>query len=122
MARILVIDDDPGMRKALKSFLERSEYEVSVASDGRAALNLHQACPMDLIITDILMPEKDGFETIIEFQQHFPRVKIIAISGGGEIGENTYLDCARAMGAEKAFAKPFKFQELLKAVRELLFK
>jgi DNA-binding response OmpR family regulator len=120
MIRILVIDDDINIREMLKECLERAEYEVLVASDGKAALTLHSANPVDLIITDIVMPEKDGLEIIMEFRRRFPAVKVIAISGGGKIGANEYLNIAKVLGATKTFSKPFELRELLAAVRELL--
>ena len=120
MIRILVIDDDINIREMLKECLERAEYEVLVASDGKAALKLHSANPVDLIITDIVMPEKDGLEIIMEFRRRFPAVKVIAISGGGKIGANEYLNIAKGLGATKMFSKPFELRELLAAVRELL--
>ena len=120
MARILVIDDDPQIRDVLKQFLEREGYEVAVAPDGNAGLRLHRADSAGLLITDIVMPEKEGLETIMEFRHHFPAVPIIAVSGGGKNGPQDYLNPARALGAQKTFSKPFDFQELLAAVRELL--
>jgi DNA-binding response OmpR family regulator len=120
MIRILVIDDDINIREMLKECLERAEYEVLVASDGKAALKLHSANPVDLIITDIVMPEKDGLEIIMEFRRRFPAVKVIAISGGGKIGANEYLNIAKGLGVTKTFSKPFELRELLAAVRELL--
>jgi DNA-binding response OmpR family regulator len=120
MARILVIDDDPQVQDMLKQFLERAGYEVGVAPDGNAGLILHRAHPADLIITDIVMPGKEGLETIMECRRDFPAVRIIAISGGGKIGPHDYLNTARAMGAQRTFSKPFDLQELLAAVRELL--
>jgi DNA-binding response OmpR family regulator len=120
MIRILVIDDDIKIREMLKQYLERAEYEVLIAPDGKAALKLHSANPVDLIITDIVMPEKDGLETIMELRRRFPAVKVIAISGGGKIEANEYLDIAKAMGVTRTFSKPFELRELLAAVRELL--
>jgi DNA-binding response OmpR family regulator len=120
MARILVIDDDLQIREMLTQFLKRAEYEVLAAPDGKTALKLHHATPVDLIITDIIMPEKEGLETIMEFRRHFPAVKIIAISGGGKIGVKEYLDIAEGLGAQKTFSKPFELKELLEAVGEIL--
>jgi DNA-binding response OmpR family regulator len=122
MARILVIDDDPQVREMIKQLLERAKYEVGVAPDGNAGVKIHQSDPADLIITDIVMPEKEGLETIMQFRRHFPAVRIIAISGGGKIGPHDYLNTAKAMGAQKTFAKPFDLLELLAAVREVLQK
>jgi len=122
MARILVIDDDPQVRDMLKQVLERAEYEVGVAPGGNVGVKIHQSDPADLIITDIVMPGKEGLETIMEFRRYFPAVRIIAISGGGKTGPHDYLNIAKAMGAQKTFAKPFDLPELLSAVRELLQK
>jgi len=120
MARILVIDDDLQIREMLTQFLKRAEYEVLAAPDGKAALKLLHATPIDLIITDIIMPEKEGLETIMEFRRDFPSLKVIAISGGGKIGANEYLNIAKALGAQRTFSKPFELKELLEAVGELL--
>jgi len=120
MTRILAIDDDIQIREMLKQFFERAGYEVLVAPDGKEALKLHQANPVNLIITDIVMPEKEGLETIMEFQRRSPEVKIIAISGGGKIAANEYLNLAKVLGAQKTFSKPFELKKLLEEVRELL--
>jgi len=120
MTRILAIDDDIEIREMLKQLLERAGYEVLLAPDGKEALKLHQSNPVDLIITDIVMPEKEGLETIVEFHRQSPRVKIIAISGGGKIDANQYLTLAEMLGAQKTFSKPFELKKLLEEVRELL--
>jgi len=83
MARILLIDDDAPVRRTLRKMLERQGYEVEEAPDGKAGLTLYQENPADLIITDLIMPEMEGIETIMELRRRFPDVKIIAMSGGG---------------------------------------
>ena len=120
MGRILVIDDDIEVREMLKQYFERAGYDVLVAADGKAATSLQHESPADLVITDIVMPEKEGLETIMEFRRDFPSVKVIAISGGGKIEANKYLTIARALGAQKTFAKPFELKEVLEEVRKLL--
>jgi DNA-binding response OmpR family regulator len=120
MPRILVIDDDTQIREMLTQFLEKAGYEILAAPNGLAALKLQQAQPADLIITDLIMPEKEGLETIREFRRNFPMVRIIAISGGGMIGPDEYLSIAKKLGAYKTFSKPLELRELLEAVRELL--
>jgi len=120
MTRILAIDDDIEIREMLQQLLERAGYEVLVAPDGKEALKLHHVKPVNLIITDIVMPEKEGLETIMEFQRQSPGVKIIAISGGGKIEANEYLNLAKMLGAQKTFSKPFELKKLLVEVRELL--
>ncbi len=118
--RILVIDDEEQMRSMLRLMLEDEGFEVSEAPDGKVALWIYKEKPSDLIITDLLMPEKEGIETIMELKKNFPDVKVIAISGGGKGGLKTYLDLARKSGADSALAKPFEKEELLKAVKGLL--
>ncbi len=120
MPRILVIDDDVHVREILKQFFEMAGYEVLIAENGKEALRIHRSTPGDLIITDIFMPEKEGLETIMEFRRNYPLLKIIAISGGGNIGGKEYLKTAKALGAQKTFSKPLDFQELLRTVGEIL--
>jgi len=120
MARILIIEDDDQTRSMLRQVLEREGYEVVDAPDGREGIRLYRGKPTDLIITDIIMPEKEGIETIMELKRDFPDVKIIAMSGGGRIGPDEYLHVAKKLGAQRTFAKPVEREEMLKAIRELL--
>lgn len=120
MKRILVIDDEPQLRAMLKRFLEMEGYEVAVAADGREALRLYAGQPADVVITDLIMPEKEGIETIKELKENYPAVKIIAMSGGGRMGPETYLSLAGKLGAQRTFTKPFELRALGDAVRELL--
>ena len=94
MKRILVVDDEDEIRMMLRQILEMEGYEVSDAANGRMAVNLFRNDPTDLIITDIIMPEKDGIETITELRRDYPDVKIIAITGGGRIGSENHLSNA----------------------------
>ena len=120
MAKILIIDDEPQVRAMLRQMLEREKFEVMDASDGKEGIRLYRENPADLIITDIIMPEKEGLETIIELKKDYPDVKIIAISGGRRIEPGEYLQLAEILGAIKTFKKPVKRDELLEAVREIL--
>ena len=120
MARILIIDDDAMIRDLLVQILEREGYETVTASGGKDGIKTHRENPADLIITDLLMPEKDGLETIMELRRNSQDVKIIAMSGGGKIDPKTYLQIAKTMGAIETIAKPFHLRELLKTVQELL--
>lgn len=120
MKRILVIDDDVQMRQMLKQMLERQGYEVVEASDGKQGLALYRQTPTDLIITDIIMPEKEGVEMILELKRDFPDVKIIAISGGAR---DIDAQCCLAYVESKVsrtFIKPFNREELLEAIQNLL--
>lgn len=119
MKRILVIDDDNQTRQMLRQALERAGYSVVEARDGAEGLRHYQENPVDLVITDILMPEKEGLETIQELRERFPSVKIIAISGGGRTGKLDFLHVAEKLGALRTLHKPFPLQELLDAVRDL---
>jgi len=83
-------------------------------------VKMHRENPMDLVITDIIMPEKEGLEIITEFRREYPSVKLIAISGGGRIGPANYLKMAKLLGAERTFAKPVDTSQLLSAIEELL--
>lgn len=120
MGRIMIVEDDTAVRELLRDILERAGHEVIVAQNGKVAISLYKNSPADLIITNILMPEKEGLETIQELHREDPGVKIIAISGGGQIGPADYLEVARRFGAMRTFSKPFDRKELLKAVDELL--
>jgi len=120
MALILIIDDDTEIREVLRQILERAGYEVMEASDGREGINLYRERQADLIITDIVMPKKDGLETITDLKVEFPGSKIIAISGGGRLDPKPYLELAEGFGADRLLTKPFGHEELLEAVQALL--
>ena len=120
MARILIIDDEAMILDLLVNILEREGYETITASGGKDGIKIHRENPADLIITDLIMPEKEGIETIMELCRDFQDVKIIAMSGGGKADPETYLQIAKTIGAIKTIAKPFDRKELLKTVREIL--
>ena len=121
MSRILIIDDDDQMRMMLKQTLERAGYEVIDAPDGDKGIQLMRETSADLVITDLIMPEKDGMETVIELKREFPDIKIIAVSGGSRaIDPRDYLHYATQAGAMKTFTKPFDPKEILEAIIELL--
>ncbi|MFN2644436.1 MAG: response regulator [Burkholderiales bacterium] len=121
MRRILVIDDSQDTRELMQLLLEHAGYTVEVAPDGAAGLRAQHARPADLVITDIFMPKQDGIETIAELRRTYPDLKVIAISGGGEVVKNPgYLRTAREIGAHAVLAKPFEIGELLRTVQEVL--
>ena len=119
-ARILVIDDDPQIVNLLQQTLEAGRYEVAGAYDGNRGLKLFRDNPVDLVIVDLIMPEKEGMETIQELRGDFPETKIIVISGGGRMRPDPLLSAAQSLGADRAFSKPFYPHEVLRTVRELL--
>lgn len=120
MAKILVFDDEPSILLMIKKILEKAGHEVEVALNGREGLELFEKNKPDLLITDIIMPEKEGLETIFELRRKHPDLKIIAISGGGRIGPDGYLPGAKLLGANITFSKPLVPKEFLQAVTKLL--
>ena len=104
----------------LRQMLEREGYEIMDAPGGKEGLKLYRENPIDLIITDIIMPDKEGIEIIMVLRRQFPDVKIIAISGGGRLDPEQYLRIAKSLGVQYTLAKPVEREELFKAVRDLL--
>ena len=119
MARVLVIEDDPVVRTYLVAVLTRSGHQVGQAANGKEGVQVFSAEPFDVVITDIIMPEKDGIETILDLRRSHPGLKVIAISGGGRSTPDNYLHSATLLGADRAIRKPFTNEEILKAVDEL---
>lgn len=115
MATILIIDDQESIRALLRTTLEAAGHEVREASNCRIGLDLYRQKPTDLVITDILMPELNGLDMILELTREFLDAKVIAISGSGE-GKHT-LDHAKLLGARRTFRMPFSLPQLLGAVR-----
>lgn len=120
MARILVIDDDDDVRAMLCLTLTQSGHSVIEARNGKEGLQQFAHANADLVITDIVMPEKEGLEVLMELRKKQPPVKIIAISGGGRQNTSDYLHVAKLMGASKVLAKPFSSDALIAAISELL--
>ena len=120
MARILVIDDEELARFTVRKYLESAGYSVIEARDGDEGLALHDEDPCALVITDIIMPEKEGLETILALRRSDPDLPIIAISGGGREGYPGYLEAAQPFGANHTLAKPFSQDDLLGVVESCL--
>jgi YesN/AraC family two-component response regulator len=120
MVKILLVDDEDTVRNVLSLLLETAGYDVQQACDGNHALESFRNRPVDLIITDIVMPGKEGLELIRSFLQIDPGAKIIAISGGGRGSSHEYLELARRFGAQYALAKPFSRDEVLAAVNMVM--
>ncbi|MEI6392844.1 MAG: response regulator [Verrucomicrobiota bacterium] len=118
--RILLTDDDEPLRSVLRRSLERSGYEVREAGTGDAALRLLANAPADLIITDIVMPGMEGIEFILSLRKTHPGLPVIAMSGGGRIEANRYLEMARVCGVAKILPKPFDLEQLIAMVQELI--
>ena len=117
--RILVIDDDDQIRELIREVLERGGHTVFEADNGDAGIKMVGAETVDVVVTDIIMPDKDGLETITELRKSHPEIKIIAISGGGRRVNRDYLPTAQAFGADRVLYKPFRPQEVVQAVNEV---
>ncbi len=119
MKQILIIDDESQIRCMLNKMLEKEGFSVITASDGKEGMNLFNKWPADLVITDIIMPDKEGIELIMELRQHSD-VPIIAMSGGGLSSPFEYLELAKLLGANAVFEKPIHRKELLNVVNKAL--
>jgi CheY-like chemotaxis protein len=117
--RVLVVDDDADMRLTLKLALELAGYGVEVAANGREALDRQKSSPAEVMITDIFMPDADGFEAIDAFRKHFPKTKIVVVSGGAQFSKRDYLPDAALIGADATLQKPFEIDTLLQTLRTL---
>ena len=120
MSKILVIDDDDIMNGMIVQLLTESGYEAEGVEDGNQGLARFGSRTFDLVVTDIIMPEKEGLETISSIRRINKKVPIIAISGGGKLGPEQYLHMAKHFGADYAFQKPFYREPFLAAIRECL--
>lgn len=118
--RILIIDDDDLVRATVRDILEEAGFAVLDAPDGRQGLEVFERNPVDAVITDILMPEKEGIETILEMRRIRVDVPIIAISGGGATGDLQFLQFAGRLGADRILPKPIDPAQLVQAVRQVL--
>lgn len=110
--RILVVDDNVDMRDMLKALLRQMGYDAESAFDGSHALEIQRSRPAHILITDIFMPLKDGIETIEAFRREWPRVKIVAMSGGGAVATRDYLALAPDIGVDAVLRKPFSAEAL----------
>ena len=120
MARILVVDDNARLRGAVQDILTQAGYETETASDGDEALQVLGRTPIDLVVTDIVMPEKEGIETITTMRKKYPGLRIIAMSGKGSGDFALYLEMAGEFGADAALPKPFSRAQILEAVESLV--
>lgn len=120
MAGVMIVEDDAALREMLKEALEKRKYTVIAAADGREAIAKFRPSVVDLVITDLLMPEEDGLKVIMKVKEAKPDVKVIAISGGGKAGPGSYLLIAHKLGADQVFSKPFLPSELVQKVKEII--
>jgi YesN/AraC family two-component response regulator len=120
MERILIIDDEAPIRSMIRLILEREGYTVAEAADGAEGIRCFREDPADLVITDLIMPNKDGIGMILDLKKEFASAKIIAMSGGGLNRPEGYLRGAQKLGAAYTLSKPINRQELLRAVKDTL--
>ena len=113
MAKILIIDDETAIAYMLKKMVERAGHEAEIAGNGNEGLQFFDRFHPDLLITDIVMPEKEGLELIFDLRRKNPKLKIIAISGGGSFQYEGYLNSAKHLGADMVFQKPLDLKELM---------
>jgi CheY-like chemotaxis protein len=114
--RLLIVDDDADMRLSLKLALEMAGYATEVAADGREALAIQKQRPADVLITDIFMPESDGFEVIDAVRRGFPQTRIVVVSGGARLAKREYLLDAALMDVDAVLPKPFDVETLLRTL------
>lgn len=125
MESVLIIEDDEFVQKMLKQTFERAGYHVATAANGAAGIQLYESRidllePFDVVVTDLIMPEMEGIETITRLRKSNPGAKVIAISGGGRNEPEDYLHLAQKLGAVYTFTKPVDRDALLQAVSELI--
>jgi YesN/AraC family two-component response regulator len=120
LAHILVIDDDPQILEIFRKFLEIERHSVVTASNGEEGINIFRNNRTDLIVTDIVMPVKDGIKTIMQLEREFSDIKVIAISGGGVIEPDRYLALAKCIGVKQTLTKPVTKEQLINAVNKVL--
>lgn len=117
---VLLIDDDPDLRSMLRRTLTRGGYVVREAENGRDGLKVLADSPVDVVVTDIIMPDMEGIELILQLRRTRPDLRVIAMSAGGRIGPDSYLDLAKRSGAVRTLAKPFNLVDFLNVVKETL--
>lgn len=120
MSRILLVDDNTDLLEVQAAFLTAHDQDVLTATNGREALRILTESPVDVMITDIIMPDMEGFETMMEVRKKFPNMPIIVVSGGGRVGATDYLSMAKSMGADATLSKPVPPSALLAEAQYLI--
>lgn len=120
MANILLVDDEELIRFTLCEVLEAAGHAVVAVKNGAEALQRLAGGAFDIVVTDIVMPVKEGVETIAEIKASYPGLRILAISGGGRLGADGLLDRARSVGADAILRKPFNGEEFLARISAML--
>lgn len=120
MIRILLVEDDPLVRETMSTVLHDCGFAIREAGDGACALRLLEREAIDVVITDIVMPDFDGIELLLAVRKRYPKVRVLCISGGGRTGNRQYLEVASKLGADMVLAKPFSPSQLCGAVHATL--
>lgn len=120
MAGILIVEDDKELREMIAISLMRRKFTVLEAANGKEAIMHFKPSITDLVVTDLIMPEEDGLKVIMKLREIKPSIKVIAISGGGKAGPGSYLNLAKALGAEAIFSKPFSLTDLVDRIETML--
>jgi CheY-like chemotaxis protein len=120
MSVILLIEDDKELREMLKTALRRKDHVVIEAENGKEALIHFKPGVTDMVITDLIMPDEDGLKVIMKIRELKKGIKVIAISGGGKAGPGSYLNLAKALGADAVYSKPFSINDIILKIEELL--
>ena len=120
MPKVLIIDDEEDIRSVLKDMLDLYGYEVDTAENGKKAKELYDKNDYDVVITDIIMPEQDGFEVILDYRNKNQLDRVIAISGGGRTSSEDYLNIANHFGVSSIFSKPPNYKDLVAKVNEIV--
>jgi Response regulator containing CheY-like receiver, AAA-type ATPase, and DNA-binding domains len=115
---VLIVDDEEMVRLTLCQLLEREGHKIVTAVNGAEALAMLAVTDVDLVVTDMIMPDKDGVETIIAIRKRWPKLRILAISGGGRTRNLDFLKYAKSVGADAILPKPFNRAELIQAVAD----
>jgi CheY-like chemotaxis protein len=120
MAGVLIVEDDKELREMIALSLTRRKFTVLEAVNGKEAIMRFKPSITDLVVTDLIMPEEDGLKVIMKLRGLKPSLKVIAISGGGKAGPGSYLNLAKALGADAIYSKPFSINDLVRRIEELL--
>jgi DNA-binding response OmpR family regulator len=116
----LVVDDDLALRELFARVLRKNGFEVEIAGDDVAAIRAFERRAFGVVVTDIIMPEKEGVETLVEIKRRWPASKIVAVSGCGSVGFDGYLAIAASLGADATLRKPVESQQLVRVIKDLL--
>lgn len=120
MKSILVVEDDDAYRRSLGQILAKSGFAIVPAANGREALSAYDPLNIDAVVLDLIMPDVEGIETLTKLKRTAPGVKVLAISGGGQIGAKDYLDLASKLGAQEILEKPFTAEAFIGALHRVL--